>query len=427
MDNQTHMVQKTLLEVKLHNRNSALKQQQDIAILFKERLMPVISSVFDSLVTKEQTIRIDTLDIKLGTIDLNDQDTVIENFKQIFRQELSVHIQDSNIQTLNTSVYIFKQFLSTLKTGVFTWNSKFKNFEQLMNALLETKWSKPWFNEFLLQLLNSKNSFKRLLFQSSNSFLERVKAEMITYYKISESKTNEYKIKFKDESHRDHLELFLAIILFEYTSNYNEKQGISNVIESIKEEVHTSTDTKTKSENESKIKLLDEDTLIPIANAGLVLLNPIIPTLFERCNLLKNNTFIDIQSQEKGIFILHYLASGSLKLDESNSVLYKILCGVDIDHPIPSTFKLNRKILDLCNEALLTIIHEWKALKNTSIEGLRENFIKREGNLKTIGDSYTLDVYQESVDVILNYSPPPWTVGMIRFPWMDKMLNVNWF
>lgn len=417
MDNQTHMIQKTTMHVKLHNRKDALKQQQQISVLFKEQIMPIISSVFDSLSTKNQTICIDTLDIKLGAINLDNHFSFLENFKAVFSKEVRKHIKDTKPYTENTNDYIFKHFINALKTGYFSWHTKYKNFDDIMKALLELDWNASRFYDLIHHLQSNKNSFKRLLFQASTPFLKRIQAEMMKHYQLSELNINAIQKNFKQESERNQLEFFIANVLIDYESSSQITSDVAHL-----------NNKKTKDANQDLLEdRIDPDTLISIGNAGLVILNPIFSPLFERCNLLRDNTFTTLESHEKAVFILHYLATGDLELDESQSVLYKILCGMDINHPIPKTVKLSQNILNLCDDAMQSIISEWKALKNTGVEGLRENFIKREGNLKDQGDSYTLDVNQESVDVILNYSPPPWTVGMIKLPWMKKMLYVNWF
>ena len=379
--------------------------------------MPIIASVFDSLSTKNQTIIIDSIDIKLGAINLDDQQSILKKFKIIFNREVTKHIKKANPHIENSDHYIFKHFVHILKNGFMSWHTKYESFNEIMLALLDFNWEKQWFYNLVQLLKTNKNSLKRLLFQASEPFLERIKAELITHYHLSELDIKQLNKNFVSESKRNQLELFIASTLFEYTSSHNE-QSTSTYFKD--KEIYPNVD-------DIDIDNLGVNMFIPISNAGLVLLNPIIPPLFEHCKLLKNNQFKNISSQEKAIFILHYLVNGKIELDESHSALYKIICGMDLDHPIPNKLNLSKKTLNLCNDALQSIINEWKALKNTGIDGLRENFILRQGNLKDNGDSYNLDISQESVDVILNYSPPPWTSGMIKFPWMKKILYVNWF
>ena len=66
----------------------------------------------------------------------------------------------------------------------------------------------------------------------------------------------------------------------------------------------------------------------------------------------------------------------------------------------------------------------WTKLKNTSIEGIRQAFLQREGKLEEKDDFYHLTVEEKAYDILLD--SVPWNFRMIRHPWMKKTVQVKW-
>ena len=81
-------------------------------------------------------------------------------------------------------------------------------------------------------------------------------------------------------------------------------------------------------------------------------------------------------------------------------------------------------------ELLQAVIAHWKAVGHTSVAGLRESFLQREGRLtrdKTpAGDPprWRLRVQTRGFDVLLDRLP--WSFQTIRLPWMQGALHVEW-
>ena len=77
-------------------------------------------------------------------------------------------------------------------------------------------------------------------------------------------------------------------------------------------------------------------------------------------------------------------------------------------------------------DALLeAVIRHWEVLRNTSGDGLRGTFLLRRGkvSLRDDGD-WLLQVEAQSFDILLDRLP--WGISMIKLPWMEKMLWVEW-
>jgi hypothetical protein len=70
------------------------------------------------------------------------------------------------------------------------------------------------------------------------------------------------------------------------------------------------------------------------------------------------------------------------------------------------------------------VIQQWEKMKNSSIEGFQAAFLQREGALRETNDAWHLRVEQRGYDVIMQTIP--WGIGMIKTPWMDKVLYTEW-
>ena len=63
-------------------------------------------------------------------------------------------------------------------------------------------------------------------------------------------------------------------------------------------------------------------------------------------------------------------------------------------------------------------------LGNTTIQGLRETFLMREGLLKKQENSYELHVEEKTFDMLIDKIP--WSYGLAKLPWMETPIHVTW-
>ena len=164
--------------------------------------------------------------------------------------------------------------------------------------------------------------------------------------------------------------------------------------------------------------------IIYITNAGLVLLHPFMPALFGHLNLIEKNTWIDETSVYKAVMSMQFMVTGEDKTEEFDLVLNKILCGMDNEEVVPTTILPDEETKTECDVLLMEVIKYWDVLKNTSIAGLREGFLQRSGKLSRVDDGWLLQVEQKAIDILLNHLP--WGIGIIKLPWMNEMLHVEW-
>ena len=160
---------------------------------------------------------------------------------------------------------------------------------------------------------------------------------------------------------------------------------------------------------------------IYIENAGAVIIAVFLPALFHKLKLVKDGAMVD---PVMAALLIQYAVSGKTNMDEYELVLPKILCGLDIELRVDTDMKISTAQKKEVDEMLSAIIEYWAVIKNTSIDGLRESFLKRIGKLTMKENEWLLQVEQKSYDMLLQQLP--WSISMIKLPWMKGLLKTEW-
>ncbi len=158
--------------------------------------------------------------------------------------------------------------------------------------------------------------------------------------------------------------------------------------------------------------------------AGLIIIAPFLPMLFERSGLMQDNTFNDAGSVYKAIYLLEYAATGKTIENGQDLLIHKLLCGISLNTPVDFSITLSNTDKETVNSLLYAITQQWTPLQSTSIEGLQTSFIQREGKLEVDADAYFLKVEQKAFDMLLDQIP--WVINTVKLGWMKKILNVSW-
>lgn len=163
---------------------------------------------------------------------------------------------------------------------------------------------------------------------------------------------------------------------------------------------------------------------IPVRNAGIVLLSPFIPRLLERLNFTADGHFTHQQNREKAALFLQYVVTGKQSTTNSELALNKIICGLSPESILSGNIGITPEDTALSDQVLNALISNWRALGSTSEEGLRENFLIRDGFLSESPEQWKLTVERKAFDVLLNQCP--FSFSLIKYPWMEKPLVVEW-
>lgn len=175
--------------------------------------------------------------------------------------------------------------------------------------------------------------------------------------------------------------------------------------------------------NKSKSKEADGDIVL-VRNAGLVLINNYITTLFDRAGITKNRGFISIQKQMDAVHYLQYVVTGLSETEEAVLPLNKVLCGIPISQPIPDGVEISEEHKKMIKGLIKAMISHWPDIGETSINGFRGNWLVRDGKLSEKHDRWELIVEKRAYDILINKSP--FSFSIIKHPWMDKPLHVTW-
>jgi Contractile injection system tape measure protein len=169
---------------------------------------------------------------------------------------------------------------------------------------------------------------------------------------------------------------------------------------------------------------------IYISNAGLALTGPFLPHLFQTLSLLeqdeKGGTRLrDRAAISRAVHLLQYMVDGRTNAPEPLLVLNKILCGVSPSTPIEPAIEITDQEREVCERLLKSMIANWKTISNTSIAGLQETFLRRDGKLERKPDEgWKLKVQRKTVDVLVDQIP--WSISIIFHRWMPQALYVDW-
>lgn len=168
-----------------------------------------------------------------------------------------------------------------------------------------------------------------------------------------------------------------------------------------------------------------ESLLVPLA--GLVLLHPWLPRLLAGCGVLdESGKQIAPPLLPRACALLHALACGDAAEPAEHQLPFvKLLLGRAPDAPLTATLPALTPADREEIAALLAAVREhWSALRGTGVDGLRLSFLQRRGLLSRGDGAWQLRMQGESFDLLLGMLP--WSIGLVRLPWMIEPLVVEW-
>ncbi len=476
-----HIIKKQILELSIASQLDAFQVQQQISEHFWNHLVEALEKQFDSISTSDEVIIIDRLEIDLGMVLANEINKLAWNGKFLakIKEPIEEILSRSNssigneISKQSRTKGVFEQWLFYMKKGFLAWNTLQINeewFEQVLEVLANDKAS---LTELKVEIKQNKVVLSRIVEQHSKDFLIKL-IELLSTNKqtdlpriISEIKTiiqfsyNKKQIIINDNSLLIN-QLWEKALLFyaENTSSRSLEDLASELLENIKNDIFIDEkiaqypvklllpvldkiQTKAIKKNEQEEKKKDvkkpNNTENSIANikksiaeeegvfaqyTGLVLVHPFLSFLFSRLGFLEGRHFKNIQAQQKALYLLHYIATKKTVAEEHELLIPKILCGYAYNIPVPKKATISKKQKQEADTMLEALIAQWQILKNTSPDGLREGFLRRNGKVSTQNNEINITVETTAIDVLLDHLP--WNLSMIKLPWLDEFIHVSW-
>lgn len=166
------------------------------------------------------------------------------------------------------------------------------------------------------------------------------------------------------------------------------------------------------------------DEPLYIHNSGLVILAPYLPRYFDMLGMLDGKVFPDEATAARAALLLEYLASGRAEVPEYELAFNKVLCGLQIDTPLPASIELTDEETEISRQILNAILQNWDKMSGSTVENLQGSFLLRAGLLRQGEDAWSLNVESAGFDVLLSFIP--WTISLVSLPWMERRLEVDW-
>ena len=176
----------------------------------------------------------------------------------------------------------------------------------------------------------------------------------------------------------------------------------------------------------SEIPEEDTESGLFIENAGLVLLLPCLTPLFKNLNYLDaDHNFRSHEKQQRAIHLLQFLVNEHPGASEDQLVLNKIACAYPLTTPLVRHLQLQKAEKEEARQFIQSILKEWPMMEKASIDSLRHNFLMRDGILEQRDNHWQLVVSKVAYDPFLLQNLP-WTISIVKLPWMQTYLKVDW-
>jgi len=168
-----------------------------------------------------------------------------------------------------------------------------------------------------------------------------------------------------------------------------------------------------------------ESEKLYVRNAGIIVLWPFLERYFEKNELMVNGKFIHQEAREQACWLLQQLVIGpDRELFEPHLALAKVLVGMQPESPVNAPEVITDEQQLLMDELLTAVMEHVPAWKNLTVANLRKAYLQREGALSARDGQWLLQVKRETYDILLDKLP--WPIQLIRLPWLDHLLVVEW-
>lgn len=476
-----HIINRLQLEVRCADEAQAFNLRRNFAVTFGEQIAEAADAICSQYVGEEEWLRIDKLEIDLGHFT---QHAFSESFGPVFKSKFEKELKQKLSGIAPAQKKVSQQlskrslFFYFLHKGVLPWwaDASIINIDEIAVELLALQ--PEIVKQFIYQNRFEKKVWKRIAFQLNRE----IKAQIITLIEeldnwkkafviwlqeamlfiknntgitavfheeiINDVVVSNAPVIFHSSGEKNifwQLATANATILFEENSTVIQQALYEYEMVLIKEEKEghinniTQKQPTNKQENPSQINeafaktITDETSLNDqenkeekylIKHSGIVLLSPFLKSFFANIKLLHQDEWKDKAAQYKAIFLLKYLSTGERKIPEYNLALEKIICGISIEEPVPVEIELKEEETSEADDLLQSVIAHWKALKHTSINGLRVSFLERDGILQRRESGWLLQVEHKTPDVLIDSIP--WGYSTLSFPWNEYLIFVEW-
>jgi hypothetical protein len=410
IERKSHIIHQQKLEVQFESNMDYFSIQNEIQELYYEQLLPAIEALFDETAGDKTSIVIERLEIDCGILNSNGwKKALVEKALR----EIKVQLNQHPGKEADNDRFAINDFLYFLENGRLLWNSRIQSVRELEQAINERQLDSTETKRLETLLKTNSAAAERLIYNFSEPFIQNL------LRKIAEVEKALWEIfdeliegKGLTERQRQMAQVILLKLLAE------NKQ----VNEILMHELLN--DIKKNNSLPNPIKKVAEVEDVYIHNAGLVIVHPFLPGLFAELGLWVNKEWKDETAQHTAVRILEYLSSGNYEEEEFNLLFNKIMCGMPLTIALQPAEELPATIRSECDDLLRQVVQHWSKIGNTSIAGLREAFLQRDGRLQQVEDGWKLHVELSGLDILLESLP--WGFGIVALPWTKDKIYVEW-
>lgn len=178
----------------------------------------------------------------------------------------------------------------------------------------------------------------------------------------------------------------------------------------------------------------EEYDLYYVQSVGVILLHPFLQQFFQKLGLCEEGMFINETSRQRAVCLVHHLATGEVRTPEYQLVLPKFLCGMPSNAPIDHFIEIEVTERTESENLIRAACDHWEEALNQDRENkvklstswLREMFLQRDGKLEKCETGWSLSVERKAQDILLDRLPQGWGLGIVKLPWMEDLLRVDW-
>lgn len=465
----THIINRLQFELSSENEQQAFNFRENFGVGFQQQIVDITDELCTKYVGDEEWLRIDKLEIDLGSFSPASFDRNFRiMFKDKFEKELVERLSGiSSIQRKASAGITRMQMLTWfLQHGNLPWWAA-EQYVDVNELTIELIANQPkTILTFLYQHKASDNLWIRIAFQLNNEaktklisiiddfkkakalFYEWVghiniilRKEYATELNIPESSIENIIFKnapdiFKHThditAYLEMFKIFVGSIAVNSITLINEILSLNNTVFKQAFDLLISNGNNetifTEPATSSIMSNNDDEEMVSakyaVRHAGIILFYPFLKSFFANLQLLNGKEWKNKEAQYKAVHLLKFLSTGEQKMPEYNLQLEKIMCGLLIEEPIPVNILLDENEINEVQQLLESVIEHWKALKNTSVNGLRESFLKRDGILTAKENNWLLQVERKTIDILVESIP--WGYSTITFSWNSNLIFVEW-
>lgn len=401
-----HRILRQIFELELDRSNvtSGRAEGDFLSAYSANKQSAGLEFVLDRFDLPDKVVRFERIELYLEGRPGESLENVLERtLKAELLRALEFSVQNGESTQLPLTHSDIQIFIFFLENGYLPWNtSQSIRLDELEYRVMEALAVNPEFAHWLAAVLNRPYALERLLFQFSPKLTLRFARALQPDLPLSFEERTQVIPKER------------ALIFWEDFFNKFEQSNL---------ELHqTSQEENVSAKQLEALPLIENTGGIFLGNAGLILLYPYLPALFETLGLLDNGK---LQKPGAAVFCLHFAATGLEVAEEWELALPKLLCGLPLSFPIPREEPLTDFHKEEIQRLLEAVVQNWPALKTTSVQSLQHAFFQRAGRIKETESAWQLTVEQQSYDLLLETLP--WTIHTVYLSWMSKPIFTEWF